>query len=127
MSSAITPSDFKRVRSDVNGNPRYVIHFLLVAKTYPEAIRLANSIGGRKYHNQSYGGGLVFQSYAVERLCTELNAIRTNGPSQLEEAIAHIKSLCFIAESAAHLRGLEREILPTTDAAREFIKSITKE
>jgi hypothetical protein len=78
--------DWTRVNNDVNGNPRYVCHFLelvndkdrekadqlektvkpfkfAISHLYDIAVKKANKIGGRKYHNKSYGGGIVFQSY----------------------------------------------------------------
>jgi hypothetical protein len=58
--------NFTRIDNDINGNPRYVCHFLNIADNYNEAIKKANTIGGRKYHNKSYGGGIVFQSYNIE-------------------------------------------------------------
>lgn len=64
--SNITPKNFTRVNSDVNGNPRYAIHFLNIADNYERAIKLANKLGGRKYHTKSYGGGIVFQSYNLD-------------------------------------------------------------
>lgn len=66
---------FTRVKNDVNGNPRYVCHWLTMTSTYDQAIKLANSIGGRKYHNKSYGGGLVFQSYSLDRLIVDINRV----------------------------------------------------
>lgn len=30
---------------------------------YNFALKRAKNIGGKKYHNKSYGGGIVFQSY----------------------------------------------------------------
>lgn len=67
--------DFTRVKNDINGNPRYVCYWLTMAPTYDQAIKLANSIGGRKYHNKSYGGGLVFQSYSLDRLIVDINQV----------------------------------------------------
>ena len=70
--------DFKRIRSDINGNPRHVIHFLTlepegaghgamtISERYQRVIKAANKLGGRKYHNKSYGGGVVFQAYECE-------------------------------------------------------------
>jgi hypothetical protein len=80
----ITANDFTRVRNDVNGNPRYVCHFLCldmhgyesnltISERYAIACKLANKAGGRKYHNKSYGGGIVFQSYSIGELCNFLN------------------------------------------------------
>ena len=64
---------FTRVNSDSNGNPRFVIHFLecepehwkvsSLASRYDQTCKLMNTIGGRKFHNKQYGGGIVFQSY----------------------------------------------------------------
>ena len=69
-----------RVNSDINGNPRRVVHFLAlstegdcqIAKQgdveyiptlYKLALKRSRKIGGRKFHNKQYGGGIVFQSY----------------------------------------------------------------
>jgi len=40
------------------------------------------------------------------------------------EILSLLESLTFIAETVAHLRGLERDILPTTDKARELIARV---
>ena len=82
----ITPQDFTRVRNDVNGNPRYVCHFLAldihgldshlsISERYVMACKLANRMGGRKFHNKQYGGGIVFQSYNLNDLCSRLNGL----------------------------------------------------
>lgn len=76
--------EFTRIRHDVNGNPRYVCHFLNLLTEqeqkspmwdesgrrihptgYEIAVKRANKIGGRKYNNKSYAGGIVFQSYSL--------------------------------------------------------------
>ena len=80
------PKDFTRIKNDVNGNPRYVCHFLHldvhvwqsnigISDRYAIACKLANSIGGKKYHNKSYGGGIVFQSYNLRELCNRINEL----------------------------------------------------
>lgn len=77
--TAQTKIDWTRINNDVNGNPRYVCHFLNLntreeinqtgkdwidsSTKYQVAIKRANKIGGRKFHNKQYGGGIVFQSY----------------------------------------------------------------
>lgn len=88
MSTTTTTSKitFTRINNDVNGNPRYVCHFLaLVNNTdrqkaneleksvkpfkfstshlYDIAVKKAKKIRGKKYHNKQYGGGIVFQEY----------------------------------------------------------------
>lgn len=70
--------NFTRINNDINGNPRYVCHFLNIAKTYEEAVKLANTIGGRKFHNKQYGGGIVFQSYNLDILQDKINQISIN-------------------------------------------------
>ena len=73
--------EFTKIKNDINGNPRYVVHFLNIADDYQNAIHLANKIGGRKYHTKSYGGGIVFQSYNIketEKQITNLTRIQTD-------------------------------------------------
>lgn len=87
----ITPNNFKRIDNDVNGNPRFVCHFLNfitekdekevkkdlheISYLYEIAISKAKKVGGKKYHNKSYGGGLVFTSYSLEADCELFNKI----------------------------------------------------
>jgi hypothetical protein len=61
-----TQIEFLRIDNDTNGNPRYVCHFLNIASNYDEALKLAKKLGGKKYNNKRYGGGIVFQSYNIE-------------------------------------------------------------
>ena len=75
-------SDFTRINNDTNGNPRYVCHFLQFKNpkdearfSYDQALKLAKSLGGRKFHNKQYSGGIVFQSYALDSLCHEINKL----------------------------------------------------
>ena len=75
--------NWTRVNSDVNGNPRYVCHFfnLLTTKEiesnpvslYQIAVKRANKIGGRKFHNKQYGGGIVFSSYSLKETEQAMN------------------------------------------------------
>jgi hypothetical protein len=67
--------EFKRIDNDVNGNPRYVCHFLNLNGNYENAVKLANKIGGRKYHTKKYGGGIVFQSYSLDSLVNDINQL----------------------------------------------------
>jgi len=88
----ITPQDFTRVRNDVNGNPRYVCHFLALdvhgwqsniglSDRYAIACKLANTIGGKKFHNKQYGGGIVFQCYNLPELCNRINELTQGEPA----------------------------------------------
>jgi len=80
-----------RINNDTNGNPRYVCHFLQlindddreqcketgdVDSLYKIALDKAKLIGGKKYHNKSYGGGIVFQSYNTRVLEAQINNIK---------------------------------------------------
>lgn len=77
---------FTRVKNTTNGNPRYVCHFLNLdvhgpyknidlSDRYTIAVQLAKTIGGRKFHNKQYGGGIVFQSYSLGELVHAINRI----------------------------------------------------
>lgn len=78
---------FTRVNSDINGNPRYVCHFLhllrkvdredtnVIGTLYEIALRNAKELGGKKFHNKQYGGGIVFSSYNLENLCESINLL----------------------------------------------------
>ena len=62
---------FKRIKSDLNGNPRYVCHFLNFQGegekiSYDTALTRSRELGGRKFHNKQFGGGIVFQMYEGE-------------------------------------------------------------
>lgn len=70
---------FTRVNNDTNGNPRYVVHFLnllsdeeqnnlSINQRYAVALAKSRKIGGKKFHNKQYGGGIVFQSYNTTNL-----------------------------------------------------------
>jgi hypothetical protein len=74
----ITKEDFTRINNDVNGNPRYVFHFLQLADNYEQALKLAKKIGGRKFHNKQYGGGIAVQSYNLEYEIKIINEIKVN-------------------------------------------------
>lgn len=80
--------DWTRINNDTNGNPRYVCHFSalineqdrakaladqkaglnssFIDAMYTLAIKRANKLGGKKFHNKQYGGGIVFQSYNIQ-------------------------------------------------------------
>jgi hypothetical protein len=80
-----------RINNDVNGNPRYVAHFLdfinneensfiPFSKMYEYALKKAKKIGGKKYHNKQYGGGIVFQSYNTDNLSKEIIELKHTTP-----------------------------------------------
>lgn len=79
-----TSIEFTRLKNDVNGNPRYVVHFLdlisgetgSVSELYEIAVKKANKIGGRKYNTKTYGGGIVFQSYNLLDLEKSINEVK---------------------------------------------------
>ena len=67
-----------RVDADVNGNPRYVVHYLAIPfrerregedfaahqSAHIESTRRA--LGGKRYRAKWFGGGIVFQSYNLK-------------------------------------------------------------
>ena len=66
--------EFTQVNNDMYGNPRYVAHFFSFLKedeqtlsNYSLAVKRANKLGGKKYRGSDFGGGIVFQSYNLDR------------------------------------------------------------
>ena len=56
-----------RINNDVNGNPRYVVHFLSFGTDYSAAQKTAKrAVGASVYRARWFGGGLVFQSYNID-------------------------------------------------------------
>ena len=83
--------NFTRVTNDVNGNPRYVIHFMDIlnteermsipfTKSYEYALKKAKKIGGKKFHNKQYGGGIVFQSYNLQDTWNAIQKLKHTTP-----------------------------------------------
>lgn len=79
-----------RIANDVNGNPRYVCHFLhlntdeekgsdiTTDSKYVMAVNRAKRIGGKRYHTKAYGGGIVFQSYSIQETESAIKRILEN-------------------------------------------------
>ena len=72
---------FTRIKNDINGNPRHIIHFLdveppeladhyrdqyTILQRYQMAVHSAKPWGGKAYRGRSYGGGIVFTAYDFE-------------------------------------------------------------
>lgn len=82
--SHITENDFTKIDNNAMGNPRYVIHFLniptidsdIISNMYNQALDKTKSLGGKKYHNKKYGGGIVFSTYNLNDLIVKLNELK---------------------------------------------------
>lgn len=95
--------DWTRLKNDVNGNSRWVCHWLTfkpAANTYEEALTLARKIGGRKYHNKHYGGGVVFQTFGpddigphIAQIVERAQLARETFDSNLNITLAEIGSM----------------------------------
>lgn len=87
--------DYKRVNNDINGNPRYVFHWLnflsrqewhdIVKKCkyipaneigYKKALKKSRAIGGKKYRGKDFGGGIVLQSYNISATIEQIKNIQ---------------------------------------------------
>lgn len=100
MSTTTHNIAWTRINNDTNGNPRYVCHFLNLLteqekyrdyanegttgidavvnsldNQYNLAVKRANKLGGRKFHNKQYGGGIVFQSYNIKETELHINKL----------------------------------------------------
>jgi hypothetical protein len=67
---------FTRINNDTNGNPRFVVHYLQLADTYERALYLGRQLGGRKFHNKQYGGGISFTTYNTDKLAESISQIK---------------------------------------------------
>jgi hypothetical protein len=95
-----------RVNNDINGNPRRVVHFLSFVTEeddraqhdlhhlYEVALKRSRKIGGRKFHNKQYGGGIVFESYDdnelrkdIAQLMAKEEACEPKQPERFELAL----------------------------------------
>jgi hypothetical protein len=67
----------KRINNDVNGNPRFVVHFydllkegegegLTILERFDLVVKKARKVGGKMYRGKDFGGGIVFQSYDIQ-------------------------------------------------------------
>jgi len=76
----------KRLNNDVNGNPRYVVHFyellneregegLDVFEKYEIAVKKSRKVGGKMYRGKDFGGGIVFQSYDIKTTINKAKGI----------------------------------------------------
>lgn len=78
--------EFTRINNDINGNPRYIIHFLYLLnenecngltldQKFNLALKKAKKIGGKQYRGKEFGGGIVFQSYNIQETILKLNSL----------------------------------------------------
>jgi hypothetical protein len=79
----ITPEDLTRLGYDKNGNSEYVCpHTFFICEgesvplgeRYETCLSRAAHLGGKKYHNKAYAGGIKFQSSCPQDLCNQINA-----------------------------------------------------
>jgi hypothetical protein len=101
MTTVNNEIDFTRINNDTNGNPRYVCHFLnlvndkdrekaddyektvrphkfSISHLYDIAVNKSHKIGGKRFHNKQYGGGIVFQSYSLPELTKAINEVKNS-------------------------------------------------
>ena len=71
----ITKENFTRIDNCVNGNPRYVLHFLYIADDYDAALSIARECGGKPFKIKGVGGCFVFSTYSLPDLISELEHI----------------------------------------------------
>jgi hypothetical protein len=78
-------TELTSVNANSNGCPRFVCHFLTFIKPsdshlsvhdkYELALQRAKVIGGKKFHNKQYGGGIAFASYNVNTVQQNIQMI----------------------------------------------------
>jgi hypothetical protein len=76
----------KRINNDINGNPRYVVHFydllrdgegegLTILEKFDLVVKKSRKIGGKVYRGKDFGGGIVFQSYDITTTINKVKGI----------------------------------------------------
>ena len=55
-----------RIPNDVNGNPRYVVHFMDLDIKLADYDKINKLYSFNKYRAGWFGGGVVFQSYNIQ-------------------------------------------------------------
>ena len=79
--------EFKRIKNDINGNPRFVFHFLAflgtetgsILERYQIALKKARTLGGKAYKGKDFGGGIVLQSYNIENTIQRIKGLTDEG------------------------------------------------
>ena len=83
-----------RIDNDTYGNPRYVIWCgdlltdadrgtLRIGEWATTGLARGKALGGRRFRGRSFGGGVVFQSYATDELARGISRV-TGRPSIIE-------------------------------------------
>ena len=76
----------KRINNDINGNPRFVVHFydllrdgegegLTILEKFDLVVKKARKVGGKMYRGKDFGGGIVFQSYDIQTTINKAKGI----------------------------------------------------
>ena len=55
-----------RYGNDVNGNPRYLVHYLMIDLPDHVSTDKTRQAGLTRYHGRAFGGGYRFTSYNIE-------------------------------------------------------------
>ena len=61
-----------RIDNDINGNPRFVVHYLSLGLQEYESTKQTRAVGLRRYKAKQYGGGFVFSSYNMRHDLTRI-------------------------------------------------------
>jgi len=124
--------DWTRINNDINGNPRYVCHYLAfkplqgandtyVRFEYEEALKIAKKLGGRKFHNKQYGGGIVFQSYNIESLTEKILLLTGEAVNYRREPNAYELAKGY---GSTHYRAfLRKDVLNRFGELKKWFKS----
>ena len=140
MTNTTTQKDISllRVNCDLNGNSRFVLHFLNLVNDqdkeeakrlsnicspfnfpthyeYEIAVNKARKIGGKKYTAKHYGGGIVFQKNSEHQLKEDiLNLLKEEGTNKYKASlvgrlVGSIGKVYKITESIEALNQEEAE------------------
>jgi len=104
--------NFTRTNNDVNGNPRYIVHYLALGLKSCASNDLTRRAGLSLYCGKGYGGGFVFQSYNLQTtaeffedlgLCRVAPKPRKTNSKEVTQAVQkHILKIMNTSEYPGH-------------------------
>lgn len=127
---------YTRINNNANGNPRLVVHHLELLTSeeldssflswagvkYDLALMRAKPMGGKKYHNKSYGGGIVFQEYegcldnTIERCFNSFEQSKVYTDAQNQIALVIVNDYASYTECLSAVRKGMQGIMQASHA-----------
>mgnify|MGYP003656625575 CR=1 FL=1 len=92
-SDTIQGHEVYRINNDLNGNGRWVMHYLSFDDDYDKALKVAKEFGGKAYKAKWFGGGFVFTMYKTEikSMIDIIDGIKSGYRALLRQKLSKLK------------------------------------